>query len=226
MEWNWEINVHGNFEELHHYVKNELLNADETKKKLRELDKFELNGCGAEEITVAITDALIRYTEGIDNAIESQEENSIDENQNVRWVSQDRRLSISITEAMKYLINTLLFVIIDVIIVDREQIDREVVTTMVLSCVVQIMQYVHQNIHELSKKEMYVYTICLASSEWRYDKFFSETDALKMKKKYDRDCEKDGEVNVGDEEFIEMIDHFVEMDLIQKINKHVYKLKL
>lgn len=162
---NREIIVNGTYNDLVEYVKKNLLD-EKTKKKLS-IEEFD-------SISEALTDALIRYTEGIETALKSEEVSIGRETKPATWVDKKTNKSIAVTKSIReFVIGTI--IALPTIIKDYVNGDKLSIVSTFLQIVISV--YIN-NRRELNDKEMYLYSLGYYHIKEHNEHYFTIKDVI------------------------------------------------
>lgn len=168
-----EIMVSGTYEALIEYVQRSILD-EEIKKTIGE-DRFQ-------KISEALTDAMIRYTEGIETACKSEDIMIKKETNSVTWVSKKTNKAIAITRVLKEFVRNSIISIPVVIVNYADENSLSIVSTFL-----QILIYAYiNNSRKLKDEEKYLYSLGYNFIKGEGGNYFSIDDIIECDEKTDK----------------------------------------
>lgn len=162
------LTVRGSSDQLLQYIRNQFEGESMLSYIADEKERSDAERC----LYQGLTDALIRYNEGILSALASQEtvvQTTLD---NVKWVSNDGVHSISFSGSMKSLIDQLARSLPAFFFGWLTSQEYVFISTFLQAMVSALMD----NINVLDNEEAYVYAICLDFTRVNKNKYFSVED--------------------------------------------------
>lgn len=168
-----EIMVSGTYEALIKYVQTSILD-EEIKKTIGEA-RFP-------QISEALTDAMIRYTEGIETACRSEDIMIKNETNPVTWVSKKTNKAIAVTRALKEFVRNSIISIPGVIANCADKDSLSIVSTFLQ---ILICTYIN-NSRELKDDEKYLYSLGYNFIKGEGGNYFSIDDIIECDEKTDK----------------------------------------
>ena len=168
-----EIMVNGTYDALIKYVRGSILD--------KEMEKT-IGEARFQKISEALTDAMIRYTEGIETACRSEDIMINKETNPVTWVSKKTNKAIAITRALKEFVRNSIISIPNAIANYADGGSLSIVSTFL-----QILIYAYiNNSRELKDEEKYLYSLGYNFIKRKGGSYFSIDDIIECDEKTDK----------------------------------------
>ena len=168
-----EIMVNGTYDALIKYVRGSILD--------KEMEKT-IGEARFQKISEALTDAMIRYTEGIETACRSEDIMIKNETNPVTWVSKKTNKAIAVTRALKEFVRNSIISIPGVIANCADKDSLSIVSTFLQ---ILICTYIN-NSRELKDDEKYLYSLGYNFIKGEGGNYFSIDDIIECDEKTDK----------------------------------------